>query len=411
MWKIIYNIVTIPCFPFFLLYGLTKNKIRKNLLERLFPATQKNDMDKAVWIHAASIGEAVIADNLMQYLAKDGRVNTFLITTNTHYTKELLLRKTQMPKKVFALPFDLIFSVKRFLKHGLPRCLLIIETEIWPNLIWESKKRGIPVIIINGRISDSTFKNYLKLSFFMKNVFSHVDHVFAQSEEHRERFIRIGMNPSMVTTTGNIKYFRSLNTTTDTIEKKKIISFGSIKEKELVVIYETIKNIKNIFPDHRIFIAPRELHLTSTIEKDLLSSFSVTRYSVLKNETDSNAEVVVVDTIGDLLYIYGQSKVAFVGGSLAPYGGQNILEPLFFSTPVLFGPHVENFKDIAQRVLQYKAGMIVHNANELTKRITDILKDDNLRHEMKKNARLVIEEQQQVMQKTIELVTDIIETN
>ncbi len=411
MWKVIYNILITFFFPFFLLYGLTKNKIRKNLLERLFPSIQKSDIDNGVWIHAASIGEAVIADNLMQYLAREGRAYPFLITTNTYYTKELLLKKAQIPKKVFALPFDLIFSVKRFLKHGLPRCLLIIETEIWPNLIWESKKKGIPVVIINGRISDSTFKNYLNFSFFMKSVFSCVDLVLAQSEEHRERFVRIGMDPFRVITTGNIKYFRSIEKITDTIEKKKMITFGSVKEKELSDIYETIRNIKNMFPDYKIFIAPRELHLTSSIEKDLSSSFSVTRYSVLRNGTDVNADIVVVDTVGDLLNIYGQSKAAFVGGSLAPYGGQNILEPLFFATPVLFGQYVENFKDIAQRVLEHKAGMMVYNEDELTNKIATLLKDENLRHEMGKNAQYVIEEQQQAMKTTMDLVTDIIKNN
>ena len=121
--------------------------------------------------------------------------------------------------------------------------------------------------------------------------------------------------------------------------------------------------------------------MTSTIEKDLSSSFSVTRYSTLRNGADSDAGIVIVDTIGDLLHIYGQSRVAFVGGSLAPYGGQNILEPLFFATPVLFGPFMENFKDIAQRVIEHNAGMMVHNADELTNKITILLNDDNLRQQ------------------------------
>ena len=160
------------------------------------------------------------------------------------------------------------------------------------------------------------------------------------------------------------------------LRKKKIITFGSIKEKELTAVYKTIEDIKNRFPDYKIFIAPRELHLTSTIEKDLSSSFSVTRYSTLRNGADSDADIVIVDTIGDLLHIYRQSRVAFVGGSLAPYGGQNILEPLFFATPVLFGPFIENFKDIAQRVIEHNAGMMVHNADELTNKITMLLNDN-----------------------------------
>jgi 3-deoxy-D-manno-octulosonic-acid transferase len=411
MWQIIYNALIILCFPFFVLYGLTRQKIRKNLLERLFPSTKKNDIDNTIWIHAASIGEAIIADNLIKYMAKEGRADTFLITTNTHYTSDLLRKKTEASIQTYALPFDFLFSIKRFLNQGAPKGLIIVETEIWPNLIWQVKKRAVPVIIINGRISDSTFQNYLTFSFFMKSVLSHVDLVLAQSEEHRKRFIKIGMDPARVITTGNIKYFRELEYVKDRAEKKQIVTFGSIKEKELNAVYKTIADIKNNFPDYKIFIAPRELHLTSTIEKELSSSFSVTRYSTLRNEADSDAGIVIVDTIGDLLHIYGQSRVAFVGGSLAPYGGQNILEPLFFETPVLFGPFMENFKDIACRIIEHNAGMMVHNADELANKIAMLLNDNNLRQEMGKNARLVIEEQQEAMKKTVELIVTAIKTN
>jgi len=145
--------------------------------------------------------------------------------------------------------------------------------------------------------------------------------------------------------------------------------------------------------------------LTSTIERDLSSSFSVTRYSTLRNNTDScGAGIVIVDTIGDLLHIYSRSRVAFVGGSLAPYGGQNILEPLFFSTPVLFGPYIENFKDIARRVIEGNAGMMVQNGDELTNKITILLNDNSHRDKMGENAREVIEEQQEAMEKTVKLI-------
>jgi 3-deoxy-D-manno-octulosonic-acid transferase len=410
MWQIVYNVLITLCFPFFLLYGLTRQKIRKNLLERLFPSTKTSDIDNTLWIHAASIGEAIIADNLIKYMTSQGGTDRFLITTNTYYTRELLLKTKEASIQTYALPFDLFFSIKRFFSKGTPKALLIIETEIWPNLIWQVKKQAAPVIIINGRISDSTFKNYCTFSFFMKNVLSHIDLVLAQSEEHRERFIKIGMDPARVIATGNIKYFRALEHVKDRAEKKQIVTFGSIKEKELTAVYKTIEDIKNLFPDYKIFIAPRELHLTSTIEKDLSPSFSVTRYSTLRNGADSDASIVIVDTIGDLLHIYGQSRVAFVGGSLAPYGGQNILEPLFFGTPVLFGSFIENFKDIAQRVIEHSAGMMVHNADELTNKITMLLNDNHLRHEMGENARFVVEEQQQAMKKTVELIMSIIKT-
>jgi 3-deoxy-D-manno-octulosonic-acid transferase len=411
MWNIIYNTIITLCFPCFFFFGFTRQKIRKNFFERLIPSTKKSDLDGALWVHAASIGEAIIADNLIKYMDNQKKIKKFVITTNTYYTKDLLQKRANANIHIYALPFDFLFSVKRFLNQGNPRGLLIVETEIWPNLIWQTKKRGLPVIILNGRISDRTFKNYLRFSFFIKNVLSCVDLVLAQSEEHRNRFVKIGMNPARVIATGNIKYFRESEDTGSASEKEKIITFGSIKEKELHDIYATIESIKSTFPDYRIFIAPRELHLTNTIEKDLSSSFSVARYSAFKNGPNTGVDIVVVDTIGDLLPIYAKSKVAFVGGSLAPYGGQNILEPLFFSTPVLFGPSIENFKDIAQKVIEYHAGIMVKNAGDLTENITALLNDNSLRQQMGENAKLVVKEQTKVMKKTVELIMTTIEAN
>jgi len=411
MWQIIYNILITLCLPFFILYGLAKQKIRKNLFERLFPSTKKSDIVNPLWIHAASIGEAVIAENIMQYMAGKSLANNFLITTNTYYTQDLLKKKTQIPLRVCALPFDFSFSVKRFLRGKAPIGLLIIETEIWPNLIRQAKKRAIPIIIVNGRISDSTFKNYLMFSFFMKSVFSYVDLVLAQSEEHRERFIRIGMDPSRVFVTGNIKYFRAVQQTDSSTEKNTAVTFGSIKEKELDAVYGTIKNIKRLFPDYTVYVAPRELHLASTIEKDLQPSFSVSRYSTVKTGSSLGGDIVVVDTIGDLLRLYGQSKVAFVGGSLAPYGGQNILEPLFFNVPVLFGPFMENFKDIAASALKHNAGIMVQTADELTEKMTLLLRDNDLCRKMGDNAPTVIKEQQQAMEKPVDLIAAALKIN
>ncbi len=127
-------------------------------------------------------------------------------------------------------------------------------------------------------------------------------------------------------------------------------------------------------------------------------------YSIIRNNPVSDADIVIVDTMGDLLPIYGKSMVAFVGGSLAPYGGQNMLEPLFFATPVLFGPFIENFKDIAQKVIEYHAGFVVENSHELTEKILTLLNDSGLRQEMGRNGQKIMEEQKQVMERTVDLI-------
>ena len=410
MWKVTYNIIINIILPFFILFSLTKTKIRKNLAERLFNSTKHAAIKNAIWIHAASIGEAVIAETLINYMKYHNYFDNFIVTTNTFYTRDLLRKKLDSSIKVFSLPFDLAYSIKHFINGSTFKTLIIVETELWPNLIWEVKKRNIPVIIINGRISDSTLKNYRRFSFFLKNVFSKIDLVLAQSEEHVKRFTYIGMNPDNLINTGNLKYYRALPLFNDNIHKDNIITFGSVKENELDILFRVIANLKKTFPDFLIFIAPRELFLVNTIEKELSLFLKTTKYSDYKNGSNENIDAVIVDTVGDLLDIYKRSKVAFVGGSLAPYGGQNILEPLFFETPVIFGPYMENFKDISETIIARGAGIVVDSEDTLYEKIKLVLEDEDLRHKMGNNGRAIIEKQSEVMEKTVEIILKTVDT-
>ncbi len=404
MWKITYNIVINIILPFFILFSFMKAKIRKNLSERLFFSTKHNNIKDAIWIHAASIGEAAIAETLVNYMISHDDLKHFIITTNTYYTRDLLRKKFNNSINVFSLPFDLTYSIKHFINGSTFKALIIVETEIWPNLIWEVKKRNIPIIIINGRISDATLKNYKRFSFFLKNVFSKIDLILTQSEEHMRRFKHIGMDSQKIINTGNLKYYRELPSTDNGLFKENIITFGSIKEKELDILLQVIVDLKKCFPDFLIFVVPRELFLVNAIEKKLSLSLKTVKYSDFKNVADKSIDAVIVDTVGDLLDIYKRSKVAFVGGSLAPYGGQNILEPLFFETPVIFGPYTENFKDVSEIIIAEGAGIMVDSGDALYEKIKLVLESEDLRNKMGSNGRRIIEMQSKVMEKTVDII-------
>jgi 3-deoxy-D-manno-octulosonic-acid transferase len=409
MWKITYNIVINIVLPFFILFSLMKVKIRKNLAERLFFSTKHAAIKNAVWIHAASIGEAAIAETLINYMKSHSNFNQFIITTNTYYTRDLLRKKFGNNINIFSLPFDLTYSIRHFINGSTFKALIIVETELWPNLIWEVKKHNIPIIIINGRISDATLKNYKRFSFFLRSVFSKIDLVLAQSEEHAKRFTYIGMDSNNIINTGNLKYYREL-ASMNNIHKENIITFGSIKEKELDILLPVIINLKKDFPDFLIFVVPRELFLVNTIEKELSLFLKTIKYSNFKNGVNKDVGAVIVDTVGDLLDIYKKSKVAFVGGSLAPYGGQNILEPLFFETPVIFGPYIENFKGIADTIIAQGAGMVVDSGDALYEKIRLVLEDEDLRNKMGGNGKRIIEMQSKVMETTVNIILKTVDT-
>ncbi len=404
MWKITYNLFAHLALPIFIIYGLTRKKIRKNLLERLSATTKKTPFNDALWIHAASVGEAAIAENLIHYMKKYTNMQRFVVTTNTYYTKDMLRARFGNDIAVFSLPLDLSYLINRFIATSHFKAMVIIETEIWPNLIWQAKKRNIPVFIINGRISDHTITTYRRFSSFLSSVLNHIEHVAAQSNTHKERFVSIGMDPQKVTSTGNIKYYRMLKKKNNSTTKENIVTFGSVKEKELETILPVVTSLKKDLQDTVIYIAPREIHLAPIIEERLSKDFKTLRFSAFKEDAKGKIDIIVVDTIGDLMGIYEKSKVAFVGGSLAPYGGQNILEPLFFATPVVFGPYMENFEDIAHIVLERRAGMMADNGNDLCKVMKNIFSDASLRQEMGEAGRLIIQEQQDVMKKTVDII-------
>ena len=369
MRRLIYNLLVLAALPFFVPLLALKRKTRHNLAERIFPQRVGDRLKRAVWIHAASVGEAVVAENLIGFLRTKAD-NPIVITTNTYYTRDLLRRKLGASADVFSLPLDIPFSIGRFMGAADFAALVLVETEIWPNLIWQASLRGIPVIIINGRISDRALPRYRRLSFFFKGILESVDLVIAQSEEHARRFISLGMAPSRVVAAGNLKYYREPARLPATGAERNIITFGSIREKELPILVPVIEALKREFGDARIFLAPRELTLISAIERQLPEGLPVTRYSAMKDGRREEAGgIVLVDTVGDLIDIYAGSRVAFVGGSLAPYGGQNILEPLFVGAPVIFGPHVENFSEIADDIMAKGAGFMVRDGAELLAKI------------------------------------------
>ncbi len=387
-----------------------KKKIRNNFLERVFPPPLKGLPADVVWIHAASLGEAVIAESLVNYMRRS-IPNPFLITTNTYYTRDLLIKRLGDSVKVRSLPFDLSFSVNRFMGTSAFAALILIETEIWPNLIWIARSRRVPVIVVNGRISDATIGRYRRLSFFLKKVLSSVDLVLAQSEEQAGRFVSLGMPPSRAINTGNLKYYREIEGAPDGSSRGHTATFGSIKEKELPFVASAIHGLKDRFPDLRVYVAPRDLALVGTINEELSKSYTVTLYSEAKRSSTACGDVVLVDTVGDLVNIYQESSVAFVGGSLAPYGGQNVLEPLFVGTPVVFGPYVDNFKAVAETILAQGAGFMVQDGNDLLSVMSRVLGDPDIRQGLAAAGKTVLAIQKGAMEKAAGHILEIIWKN
>ncbi|MCX7857444.1 MAG: hypothetical protein N2513_05620 [Deltaproteobacteria bacterium] len=409
MWKIVYRFFSYLFLIPGILFLHRNEKTKGTIRERLIPPQKSQTENQTVWIHAASIGEAIIAIAIKEFLTSKKKLS-FVVTTNTIYAKDLLKRELGEEVQICYAPLDVKFSVRSFMRGHNFRALLLIETELWPNMIWEAKRTGVPVLILNGRISDRTFPIYRKISFFMKDVLSSIDFVLAQSELHAERFRYLGVKKDRIRVMGNIKYLRRIEITDDMKDKKNIVTFGSVRSGEKRTVLEVIEQVKVNYPYITFFVAPREFSVISELAKSLGERFRLGYFSAIKEKSldPLNFDVVIVDTVGDLPQIYRKSLLAFVGGSLIPHGGHNILEPLFFGTPVLFGPYIENFKDLSEDIMANGAGAMVKDQEELRKMVEMIITDDSLRKSMANNGWTLIKKKKDEIEKELEVIFEFI---
>lgn len=387
MWKITYDLLSLLLSIPYCVYILLLSKTRGSLIQRIFPQF-KRDGEK-IWIHAASLGEASLSHLLVNFLKSEKQELDFVLTTNTNYAREFL-RDRLKDFEVLPSPIDVSFIIRRFLKKGRIKTLILIETELWPNMIWETKKIGGKVLLVNARLSERSFRGYRALRRFIGSVLKEIDHIFAQSTLDMERFVELGADPERVTLFGNMKYLAYEEV--KGVSKERAITFGSVREREIPGVIEVIVSLSKKYGDIRFFIAPREKDKFSEVFDRMKDQIQTERYSVVKKVGSQGERVIVVDTFGDLKDLYARSLISFVGGSLFPYGGHNPLEPLIYGTPVLFGPHVENFKEICGEIVRSNVGFMVEDFSELKRRIEELLENDELRRDMGERGRRLLKE-------------------
>lgn len=403
MWKILYNLLTFLLFVPYCFYILISGKTKGSLIERVFPRFKSQE--EKVWVHSSSLGEASLSLLLVRFLISQRPELKFVLTANTNYARDFL-KERQRDFEVKPPPLDTFFSVRRFLDKGKIRCLILIETEIWPNMIWESKRKGIKVILVNARLSQKSYRFYSFFSFFFRNVLKGIDLIASQSEGDRERFLRLGVKEENVFLLGNMKYLSY--EVKGEIPRERAVTFGSVREKEIDRIGEVIVDLAKKYRDLRFYLAPREKDQFSKVFGQLKDKIETERYSVIKRSGSRGERLVIVDTFGDLRELYGRALVSFVGGSLSPYGGHNPIEPLVYGTPVIFGPYVYNFEDICREITEEGAGFMVKDFLELRKRIEELMQNEDLRKEMGRKGKKLLERKKREVETRLEEIKRLI---
>ncbi len=333
-----------------------------------------------VWFHAASVGELNALKPLIDVFSSGG--HQYLITTYTR-SGARHAEKTYPEVSVLKYPFvDNPFFVRKLVRHHEPDILIIAETELWPFLIGESSKLGLEVFIVNGRISDRTFRRYFRLRWFFGRVLKRVSRIYAKSDKHRRRFLLLGAKD--VKFMGDLKVDAVMKPvkpiTREELgfsEEDILITFGSIRRKEFPHIISALRKMKGL---SRFILAPRHLENVPHLKKRLLEEgFTVSR----RRSPHTGSDVLILDTIGELRSIYRISDMAFVGGTLEDYGGHNVLEPLYFGIPTIVGKYHWNVREHVEYFRRKKAIFVVEDAQELVETVRFLLKNPSIARHVK----------------------------
>ncbi len=382
--------------------------------ERLSRIAEK----EVIWFHSVSVGEVIAAIPLVLELKKRFPKHSLVMSTVTDTGRETAINKMPFLDAVIFFPFDFTFSVNMAIDKIKPEIFIMLETEIWPNFLRAVNKKGIPAILINGRISDRSYKRYLSARFFIKEVLKNISAFGMQSAADTERIINMGADKEKVVRTGNLKFeheardvssdtVKRLKESLNIIEDKDIIIAGSThrgEDEEIVKAYLTI--IKAIRELPLLIIAPRHLDRLSEIE-DILKRYNLSfirKTMIKKGEASSKYSVILLDTIGELSILYSIASVVFVGGSLVPVGGHNILEPALYKRPVLFGQYMHNFREIADGFKNRGAAIEVADSGAMARDIINILNNPDVGKELGERGFSLIIENRGALEKSIGLI-------
>lgn len=422
--------------PWWVTRMLTFERYREGLRERLGQVPQRlreavgpyRDERRVLWVHAVSVGEVLAASRLVgeveNALRRRGERWRVVVSTTTR-TGQALARERFGPERVFYFPLDFAGPVRSWLKALNPGALVLMESELWPRMLHECFLAGIPVMVVNARVSDRSFERAMKVRKWWAPVLRKVDLWLAQSDEDARRLKAMGAKPKSVRAIGNLKYdvhapkeSKVAALIKEAAAGRPIVVAGSTTEDdsgdraswEEVAVIQGWREGKGQEPIKALLvIAPRHPERFVAVESVVIEF----RYAVVskwltheavRNGADRPREVVILDTIGDLAAVYGVADVAFVGGSLVKRGGHNPLEPAQFGVPVVMGPSYENFRDIVSSMQKANAIRIVQNSDELQSVLAEMLANPKAARAMGERGRSVFEKQQGATGRAIEAI-------
>ncbi len=422
--RIIYSFIFYLLIPFIVLrlflLGFRNSDYRDRWLERFGFPQRIASRNKIIWVHAVSVGEVQAARPLINNLLQEYSSCKILVTTMTPTGADCVKQYLAGDVTHLYIPYDLPAAVKRFVSIIDPAILLVMETELWPNLFHYCQASNIPVVIINARMSENSARGYRYFSGFTRSMLESVSLIIAQGEKDAERLIALGADKDKVNVTGNLKFDINLphgiTEQTQTLRKylsvnRQVWIAASTHEGEEKIILDAFDKVLEKHSQCLLVIVPRHPERSASVKELCFKRGLRVLCRSDGKECDENFQVFILDSLGELPTFYAAADVAFVGGSLTEVGGHNMLEPASLGLPVITGPHVFNFQEISQLLLDEVAAWKINGADELFNRVSCLLDDAGLRRSAGERGRAIVSKKRGNVGKIMKLIRQFLSTD
>ncbi len=426
--NLIYGLLIAALSPVLVWRAVRQGKYRQGWREKLlgqlperFAESTDSPMRPRVWLHAVSVGEVLQLRSIVARL-KDERPDCDLLITTTTSTGHGVASEAFPNCDVAYFPLDFTWAVRSAIARVQPSLIVLVELELWPNLIRHAGAAGVPLVLVNGRMSQRSFRGYRRIRPLMRSLLRRFARLAVQTEEYASRLIELGAPRDHVTVTGSVKFdgVRTDRHTAETLAIRRafgisddqwVLIAGSTHDPEERVALETYVELQDEFPDLRLILVPRHAERFAEVARLVESS----GLNLVRRSSQSSADapldtrpVALLDTLGELSACWGLADVAFVGGSLTSRGGQNMIEPAGYGAAVVVGPNTHNFRDIVEG-LQFRDGIrVIRQATELTDTVRELLRDTTTAQRQGKAAQAFVLTQQGATDRTLRLLTGLL---
>lgn len=431
MWRLFYNIALVILAPVILAVLLAKQRCRRGLLQRLglkdclsgLSGRPDRPDRPVIWIHAVSLGEVVAVAPLVMELHRRHPDCRLVVSTVTETGREAVEQRLAGVADHCYAPLDFPWVVSRFIERLQPCLYLFVETELWPNLLWHLRRCSVPTILVNGRLSTRSFarQQWAPVRSFYRTMLRGLSLCLMQSDRDADRIVALGAEASRVRRTGNIKFDQPIPAVGEAgatrarlgvQDTEQLFVAGSTHAGEEEALADCYRSLVKRYPSAVLLLAPRHIERVESVEMMVRAKgLALQRCSALGQAgtlQPTGPRVLLLDSRGELAAIYREALVAFVGGTLVPVGGHNLLEPAQWAKPVLFGPYTDHCAEIADLLIQAGGGRRVLPGEDLTQQVMGLFSDREERERMGQSARQVVEQNQGALQRTVEAVEQLL---